>query len=262
MRVRFGLSFAAMLILARPSLAQTPQPVRSLDVPAVHATQLAVSCLKDEGEVRFRATVIARGRADLTLLTAAHCLGPGDVGRQITCQRGEANLSAKVLAVARNPSYGNGPQGEVPGADNALALVRLLDPDQPPKLWNQLVPASITSDIIPDPDGQTLPIVTVDQFEKLHSVRAGNYSNPRWLEWGETYRPIPGDSGSGVFVLRRVDKTRFQPVLIGVVTDRSQLGGGGSVISRRHAWIAQALRPSHAPQSPQNPPENPSPAPR
>ncbi|HEU5119155.1 MAG TPA: hypothetical protein VFT74_21375, partial [Isosphaeraceae bacterium] len=191
-------------------------------------------------------TVIARGRSDLTLLTAAHCLSAEDVGRQITLRRGEQVVQTRVLAVARNPSYGTTPQGEVPGADNALALVRLLEPEQPPTIWKELAPASISLDILPDPDGETLPIVSIDQFEKLHAVRAGNYSNPRWLEWGNAYRPIPGDSGSGVFVLRRQENGTIQPILIGVVTDRSQLGGGGSVISRRHAWIAQALRPAPA----------------
>ncbi len=123
----------------------------------------------------------------------------------------------------------------------------MLEPEQPPAVWNDLAPASISVDIVPDPDGETLPIVSFDQFEKIHAVRAGNYSNPRWLEWGDTYRPIPGDSGSGVFVLRRHENGSLQPILIGVVTDRSQLGGGGSVISRRHAWIAQALRPAREP---------------
>lgn len=251
MRIRSQLCLILLLSLSPVARGQqATEPVRSIDVPAVHATQLAVSYLKDQGEeeVRFRATVIARGRADLTILTAAHCLGPSDTGREITLHRGDQTFATKVLAVARNPSYGTGPGGEIPGADNALALVRLVEPDQPPATWTDLVPASISNEIIPEPDGQTLPIVSVDQFEKLHIVRAGNYSNPKWLEWGNTYRPIPGDSGSGVFVLKRDPKGGFEPVLIGVVTDRSELGGGGSVISRRHAWIARALRPAQTPR--------------
>ncbi len=119
MPVRFGLIAVLVVGLASDASAQTPEPVRALELPSVHATQVAVSYLKGEGEIRFRATIIARGRSDLTLLTAAHCLGPGDVGRQITLRRGDDLVQTRVLAVARNPSYGTTPQGEVPGADNA-----------------------------------------------------------------------------------------------------------------------------------------------
>ena len=55
---------------------------------------------------------------------------------------------------------------------------------------------------IPEPTGKTLTVGMIDQFGRSHTLKAGNYSNPRWLEWGPTYRPAPGDSGSGVFVIR------------------------------------------------------------
>lgn len=250
--------FAPVLLLAllAPFTARAGAPEKALDLGPVHATQLGVSYRKDDGEVRFRASVIARGQADLTILTAAHCLGPDDVGRVLSLRRGGQSIPARLLGVVRNPSFGTVRFGEVPGADNALALLRRLEPENVPPLWQELVPALISTEVIPDPDGQTLTVLSIDQFEKPHAVRAGNYSNPRWIEWGNAYKPIPGDSGSGVFVLRQRPDGAVEPVLIGVVTDRAQIGGGGSVISRRYPWIAQALRPA---QTPQNSTESPAP---
>jgi hypothetical protein len=74
-----------------------------------------------------------------------------------------------------------------------------------------------------------------------HALRAGNYANPRWLEWGPDYRPVPGDSGGGVFALVRGSDQSVRPVLIGVIVGQSGPGGGASLISLQQAWLAKAL---------------------
>ncbi len=217
---------------------------RKVEVPGVRPTQLAVVYDTDREEIRFRATVLARYEDALILLTAAHCLAPDDVGGTLKLSQGESSMEAGIEFVARNPAYGTAPAGvEVPGADNAVARVRVKRPDGvDPDLLGALRPGVLSMSQVPPADGEIVPIYAVDQFEQAQTVRAGNFSNPKWLEWGAGYRPIPGDSGSGVFVYRRRDGGHPEPVLIGVVTDRSSQGGGASVVCLRHAWLAEALR--------------------
>lgn len=215
-----------------------------VQVPGVRPTQLAVAYDTERGETRFRATVLARYDDALILLTAAHCLSKEDVGGTLKLSQGDSSMEAKIEFVVRNPAYGSAPQGlEVPGADNAVARVRVNSPgDADPPLLGALRPGVVTMTQIPPADGQTITIYAVDQFDHAQSVRAGNFSNPKWLEWGAAYRPIPGDSGSGVFAYRRREGGPPEPVLIGVVTDRSSQGGGASVVCLRHPWLADALR--------------------
>jgi len=81
----------------------------------------------------------------------------------------------------------------------------------------------------------------IDGHGVEHAVRAGNYSNPRWLEWGPAYRPIPGDSGGGVFVVREGPDGRPRPILIGIIVGRDDKGGGASLVSLDQRWLAEAL---------------------
>ena len=150
----------------------------------------------------------------------------------------------EVVAAARNPGYGRLPGG-YPGADNALALVKL-DPDDPDQATfrDATRVAEVADRLAFGRDGQVRTVVAIDQRERAHAFRAGNYDNPRWLQWGPSYRPIPGDSGSGVFAYRIADDPDEEPVpvLVGVVTDRDQLGGGASLVARELPWLAEALR--------------------
>jgi hypothetical protein len=224
-----------------PAPAQPPGGERAdrpaTDPPGIRASQLAVSCERDGGQVRFRATVLARRPGLLTIMTAAHCLGPDDRGRTLRVVQGEVALECEVLAVVRNPAYGSIPDGEIPGADNALAWVRHAPADA--ALVERFEPVRLADE--PLPDAQVVPVYAIDQFEEAHAVKAGNFSNPKWLQWGDVYKPIPGDSGSGVFAYRRGDDGRPEPTLVGVVTDRDRVGGGASVVCRRHRWIAETL---------------------
>ena len=88
---------------------------------------------------------------------------------------------------------------------------------------------------VPEPAGGRAVVVTIDQKDKERVVRAANYSNPRWLEWGGAYRPIPGDSGSGVFVRRKEADGSETLVLIGNVVVRSEKGGGAGLWSAARA---------------------------
>ena len=131
---------------------------------------------------------------------------------------------------------------EAPGADNAVVRLRVEPPAVHSDDYRALAIIDVLADRpIPGPAGQTLPVHAFDAQGTEHAVRAGNYSNPRWLEWGPSYRPIPGDSGGGVFFLRRGTDGGSRPVLIGVVVERSDRGGGASLISRQQRWLAEAL---------------------
>ena len=220
---------------------------------ALRATQLACSYRIDRGEVRFRASIVAKKADALVILTAAHCLGPDDAGRPIRLSRGDTAIEVEVLAAGRNPGFGRF-EGGFPGADNAVALLRLdpEDADQVAFREGSGV-AELADRMAARPEGRTLTVVTIDQFDKVHAVRGGNYDNPRWLQWGDSYRPIPGDSGSGVFAYRKAadPESPPQPVLVGVVTDRDPSGGGASLVARDLKWLARALR--HAGAFPEDP---------
>ncbi len=242
---RTSLKLALLLPLLLLARSRAADPAPSTDPPGLKDTQVGIVLDDDRGEVQFRATVIGRSENGLLLLTAAHCVKPDDAGRTARVNRGDASALAQVVSVLRNPSYREGPHLDIPGADNALVRLRL-DPDDPRcgTLLRCVRPAQVTSKPIPHPDGQTIPIYTIDKTEVPHVVRAGNYSNPKWLEWGPAFKPIPGDSGSGVFVYRRTPDNQPEPILIGVLTDASARGGGASLICLQHAWIARATRPA------------------
>lgn len=218
----------------------------------IRATQLAVTMPEQDKVIKYRATALAKADDSLLILTAAHCLGPDDRGRLLELRQGDRMIRARATTIVRNPAYQKGPDGEIPGCDNALAQLELLDRGPETAAFvAALETATMMFEPVPGPDGQVVPIHCIDQFDKHQQVRAGNFSNPKWLEWGPTYRPIPGDSGSGVFLLRAGGDGGVRPILIGVVTDRSARGGGASVICRRHSWVARAL-----------PDPEPAPAPR
>ena len=149
-------------------------------------------------------------------------------------------MIGRVESVVRNPFYRPGPSGDVPGADNAVA--RVFIPAEP-ELLRALGTAEMSAVTVPEPGGRVLSVQVVDQFKVGRVVKAGNFTNPRWLEWGPSYRPVAGDSGSGVFVLKRFPDGQVRPILIGVVVDRGERGGGGSLLSREDAWVEAVLHP-------------------
>ena len=213
-------------------------------ISALESSQLTVLINDARGEVRFRATLIGRGDGTVQLLTAAHCLSPDDESRLLTLRQGENTCSGLVESVVQNPNYDAGNPRSIPGADNAFASI-VLKPEKPDGCdWLKRLPlASVAANPTPGPSGSIVSVYALDQKDELHVVRAGNYSNPRWLEWGDAYRPIPGDSGSGVFIVSRIDENRYETSLVGVVTDRSMLGGGASIVFLRMRWLADAIFP-------------------
>lgn len=193
----------------------------------VQESQVSLALERQGKRIQMQGTVIAKGEAGLTILTAAHGIGPDDAGSAIRVRRGEGSSPGRVVRVDRNPHYRPG-TGDIPGADNAYAVVRIeeggtLDLDA-------LRPAEVARFAIPDPNGQVVTAQLVDQFGKPHILRAGNFTNPKWLEWGTAYRPVAGDSGSGVFVLRTRPDGTVGPVLVGVVVNQGPGGGGASLV--------------------------------
>ena len=210
----------------------------------IAATQVGVVVHQGRGQSRFRATVLARSGDTLTLLTAAHCLSPADVGRDAQVSAGGGSVDAKVVRLARNPAYRPPPAADAPGADSAIAALELAPRgDAGRALVDALRPAALVDRPLPHPDGQTIAARMVDQRGAEHAVRAGNYSNPRWLEWGPAYKPIPGDSGSGVFVLAPGPGGKPAPRLIGNVVVRAEDGGGAALVCGGLAWVTDALKP-------------------
>ena len=242
--VILNLKFSSLCALC--ALVVNPLPSRSAesDTLDLGSTQVSMSITKGSTRRQFRATVMGKGDRTLTLLTAAHCMMPGDAGGTAVLTLGVEAIEVTVLEVVRNPSYIGGPdQQEAPGADNAVARVRF-EPGNAPEVraLEALRPApELIAHPLPAPSGQIVPIRAFDARGTEHAVRAGNFTNPRWLEWGPAYRPIPGDSGGGVFVLRRAPDGKLRPILIGVVVDRSDTGGGASLVSRAQPWLDRAL---------------------
>ena len=158
-------------------------------------TQLNVQIVDARGGVRFRATLVGRTDETLVLLTAAHCVEADDKGRDLQLAQGNNKAVLKVANVAINPYRQPGLPDAIPGSDNAIIIVKSPTPGSTEARWiSEVQAARLSEKPTPGPDGAVVPIFAIDQFDKPHMVRAGNYSNPRWLEWGKTYTPIPGDS--------------------------------------------------------------------
>ena len=225
---------APVLLLA---LAEDPPAIAD----GVRETQVTLSLDRGGKRTKLQGTVIGKEGGTLTVLTAAHGLGPNDVGGEVRLKQGEGTATGRVEKTDHNPYYRPQPTTDIPGADNAIVRIRLeeggtLDP-------KKVRAAEIAGWAIPEPDGQIVMAQMIDQFGAGHIVKGGNYSNPRWLEWGPTYRPVGGDSGSGVFVLRKKADGSIAPILVGVVVDRSERGGGASLVHAKDKWVQSARKP-------------------
>jgi hypothetical protein len=226
-----------------PVAAGEIPPPSARETPGLRATQVTIAIEKDRRRRQFRATVIARRDDVLTILTAAHCISDADEdGPALLLVSGEV-VEGTVLSVVRNPSYRTGQNGEIPGPDNAVARLRFRPGNRPAvEAFDSLRPAvALAARSYPGPSGQTVSVRMIDGHGVEHAVRAGNYSNPRWLEWGPAYKPIPGDSGAGVFVMHPGPDGQPRPILIGIIVGRDDRGGGASLVSRDMPWIAQEL---------------------
>jgi hypothetical protein len=225
------------------SLAGDQEP----STPGLRATQVTLLIAEKDGSNKgrkFRATVMARKDDVLTVLTAAHCVLADDVNGSVRLLLGGEVISGTVTSVVRNPAYKPNPNREIPGADNALARFRFKPSSATAtEAFESLKPAlGLTSRPYPAPAGGTVIVRMIDQYDVEHAVKAGNYSNPRLLEWGLSYKPVHGDSGSGVFVMSPgAEGQQPRPILIGIVSSNDAKGGMASLISKEMRWIADEL---------------------
>ncbi len=252
------------------------------ETPGLLATQVTVAVDREGSRRRFRATVLRVENDELTIFTAAHCISEEDTGWPTAILFGNGLVVEGVVGtVVRNPLYRPNQPKEIPGPDNAVAHLRFRiaatgsKPDpmvatSPGVVADPLLrviptrnPAAIAAfraiqrapalsrRFYPGPNGGSVAVRMIDGHGVEHAVRAGNFSNPRWLEWGRAYQPIPGDSGGGVFVMADGPDGKPRPILIGIIVGRDDRGGGASLVSLGESWVSNALE---APAIPTKPP--------
>ena len=237
-------------------IGQVPEPVQALppaqETPGLFATQLTVAVDREGSRRRFRATAIRVENDLVTILTAAHCVSEADKGWPVALLFGGGVVVEGVVESAtRNPLYRPNQPREIPGPDNAVARLRFrLGKPQAPETPARAAFRSIrtipalSTRFYPGPGGRPVDVRMIDGRGMEHAVLAGNHSNPRWLEWGPSYQPVPGDSGGGVVVVRPGPDGQPRPILIGVIVGRDDRGGGASLICLDQAWVASALQPT------------------
>ena len=246
---------AALLVAGQdPAAPPTAGEAATQETPGLQATQVSVAVDREGSRRRFRATVVRVDADVVTIFTAAHCVSEADKGWPVALLFGGGVVVEGVVeAVARNPLYRPNQPKEIPGPDNAVARLRF-------KLGAEHGPANVaraafgslrtipalTTKFYPGPGGRSVDVRMIDGRGVEHAVLAGNYSNPRWLEWGLAYQPIPGDSGGGVVVVRPGPNGQSRPILIGIIVGRDDRGGGASLISLDQPWVAEALKPPPA----------------
>jgi hypothetical protein len=242
--VLVGLALASPApIPARGDGPTDPNAASNRETPGLRSTQVTIAIEKDGKRRQFRATVMARKDQSLTVLTAAHCISPADEGGPALLIIGVEVLEGKVTSVVRNPSYKENQPREIPGPDNAVVRVRFKPANKTAvEAFESLKPAvGLTARSYPGPSGKIVTVRMIDGHGAEHILKAGNYSNPRYLEWGPAYRPIPGDSGGGVFVLSGGPDGQPRPILIGIIVGRDDNGGMASLVSKEMRWIADEL---------------------
>ena len=227
-----------------PVIAEDP-PERPT-APEIPQTQLTLRLNPLQG----RATVVAIAEQTLTIVTAAHFLSPEDAGRTILIQ-GEGALRGRLEAVTRNPGFQplRSRTTDVPtavgtlGVDTAVALIKVdlrrenerrRVRQDPLRRMDQGPPAET---LRPDP-------------ERAHrgSVRSGarrpggQSPEPAMSRLGrQNYDTQRGDSGSGVFLMRKTPEGQSLPILIGNVSQTDERGGLASLAHRNEYWIVRAM---------------------
>lgn len=223
--------------------AQNP-PTPVAEPPGLRESQVTLVIDRGREIGKFRATLMSKEGGNLTVLTAAHCLSPDDANGQIRLVVDGESVEGTVVSVVRNPAFKPNHWREIPGPDNAVARLRFRPTEATPAAaaFESLRAApGLTTRPYPGPVGQVVRVRMLDAQGVEHAVKAGNYSNPRFLEWGPAYKPVPGDSGGGVFVLNNGADGKARPILIGVIVGYDDKGGAASLVSRDMRWISDEL---------------------
>jgi hypothetical protein len=129
------------------------------------------------------------------------------------------------------------------GVDTAIVAIAVgLHDEVDRQVFRRIKAVDMTPQATPSRPDQILPVRIVDQFGEEHVLRAGNHLNPKSLAWGRGgFDTRPGDSGAGVFLVRRTPAGEPLPVLIGVVSQSDERGGKASLIHRDEPWIEGTL---------------------
>jgi hypothetical protein len=233
-------------LIAAPGL-RTLAADRPDQPPAIAETQLTLRLDPKQG----RATVIAIGEETLTVLTAAHFLAPEDEGRTIRIEK-SVWLPGRLLGVTQNPGFRSRQMNEpspsqVVGVDSAIATIKVeLPSERARRAFGTIRAVALVRDPILRSSGQIIPVHIVDQFGKEHVLRAGNHQNPRTLVWGrQNYDTQRGDSGAGVFFVRKTADGTDIPLLIGNVSQTDARGGIASLAYGSERWVQSALTGFH-----------------
>jgi hypothetical protein len=220
-------------------------PAPATEPPGMRESQVTLVIDRGREVGKFRATVMGKKGENLTILTAAHCLSPDDANSAIRLVLDGEAVEGTVVSAVRNPAFKPNHWREIPGPDNAVARLRFRPSEATPAAsaaFEALKAApGLTTRPYPGPAGQVVRVRMLDARGVEHAVKAGNYSNPRFLEWGPAYKPAPGDSGGGVFVLNNGADGKARPILIGVIVGYDDKGGAASLVSRDMRWIAEEL---------------------
>lgn len=236
-----GTASALLLALAASEGPGEPPP------PRIAQTQLTLRV----GPVQGQATVVRVDGKTLTVVTAAHVLATGDVGKDVLVRQHDRTLKGRVVAVTRNPAFrpvrsrrspGPSNPGTI-GVDTEVASIEV-EPrgGDERRAFEKIRPADLTTRRVPGSPGQIVWVHIQDQFGEEHVVRAGNHLNSQCLAWGRRgYDARPGDSGSGVFVMRETAQGGSRPLLIGNVAQTDGRGGIASLAHRDAPWLAKAL---------------------
>jgi hypothetical protein len=248
----YAIIFASLtsLALARPGVAARPPERLPFDISA---TQLTLRL----GPIQGRATVIGVTGDTLTVLTAAHFLtGDNAAGKTVVIRRPGGDLCGRVVAVSANPHFKAGrsdKQRDSPalgtiGVDTSIAFIKVTPLDEDDRrIFDAIKPAELTRHPVPVGRDQIVSVHIVDQFDEEHVVRAGNHLNPKCLAWGRGgYDTRPGDSGSGVFIVRRTPEGAPQVLLIGTVSQTDDRGGIASLAYRDDPWVQKAIESQRA----------------
>jgi hypothetical protein len=240
---RFVRLVLALVVLSPTAVALSDKGVP----PRISETQvtLQVQAIKGQG------TVIAVADEVLTVVTAAHFLSRDDVGKTAAVHPRTANeLKGQVLAVVTNPDFPANRSGkprttpaqEAVGIDTEIVRIKVdVQSEEARRVFANIRPAELAPRPIPGGRDQIVRVYIVDQFGEEHVVRAGNHLNPKCLAWGRSYEPKPGDSGAGVFIMRRTADGEASPLLIANVSQVDSRGGIASLVHRDARWIASAV---------------------
>ena len=234
----------AAIGLALMAMGRAPGSDPTAD-PQIKASQVTL----ETPHASFQATVIDRRDepARLTVVTAAHGLFPLGEGTRIVVRPVAVGVVLRGTVEAAEPNPGYKPvqsrdlraavrfRGAI-GSDNSVLTLRLeLGNDHARQVFGALHTVPVTPRPVPDRKAvSVLTVHVIDRSGVEHVVRASNSLNPKWLAWGARYRPRPGDSGAGVFVVAEADASQAGPrrMLIGNVVASDESGGIAALFSQ------------------------------